>query len=226
MPPLPAVPGVVKIRHRVTLEDGTTAFTTWHMTYTGSAPSDTDAATLASDIYGHWSVDCASVLCGARIFQGIDVIDLSSDTGAEGSHGGSTTGTLIDEPVGPQVCTLTSMPIARRYRGGKPRSYWPFGSSDVLTGAGAWDATFCTNVTGALETYLGHLEGLTVTDTVLAQLCSVSYYQGFTAVTNPITGRTRDVPKVRTGTIPVDPILSLSTSTKVATQRRRSGRKR
>lgn len=226
MPPLPSVPSVIKIRHRVGLEDASIAYTTWHMTYTGTAPTDSDATTLAGDIYTHWTADCAAVLCGARIFDGIDVIDLTSPTAAEGSHSGTTTGTLIDEPVGPQVTTLTSMAIARRYRGGKPRSYWPFGSSDVLTGAGAWDATFCTNVTGALETYLGHLEGLTVGATVLANLVSVSYYQGFTAVVNPITGRTRDVPKVRTGTIPVDQILSLSTSTKVATQRRRSGRKR
>ncbi|MGH9123011.1 MAG: hypothetical protein ACRDYC_13890, partial [Acidimicrobiales bacterium] len=55
-------------------------------------------------------------------------------------------------------------------------------------------------------------------------LSSISYYKGFTSVLNPVTGRTRDVPKVRAGAdlpVPIDTVTALIVNPKPGSQRRR-----
>jgi hypothetical protein len=54
------------------------------------------------------------------------------------------------------------------------------------------------------------------------QLVSVSYYEGFTSVTNPITGRTKDVSKLRTGGPVVDVVSAIIVANGPKSQRRRN----
>lgn len=222
MPPLPLVPNVVKIRQRFGIGVDLDCLVVWHMQYTGGPPSDADCAAMAATINGHMIADLESLISTGRSIIGADVTDLSSATGGFGESATTAAGTRTGGELGAAVCMLVSQPIARRYRGGKPRSYWPFGSGTDINNGNRWGSGFTTTVLAALETYLGHLETVTHGTTALTTLVSVSYYQGFTPVTNPVTGRTKDRPKVRTGAIPVDPIISLIPSDKVASQRRRN----
>jgi hypothetical protein len=157
---------------------------------------------------------------------GIKIVDLTSDTASEGEFLTTHAGTRGSAFLGAGTAALVNMPISRRYRGGKPRSYWPFGVQGDLQTPNTWNSSFLTAVLGGLETYLGGIEGIVEGSTTLGTLVSISYYHGFTAVENPITGRTRDVPLVRTAAITPDVVTGLVPSTKVASQRRRNLQKR
>lgn len=222
MPPLPPYPNVLRIRHLFDVGVDASAMVNWHMTYTGTAPSDGTCALLAAAIEGVAHPIFVPDMASDVSLAGIEVQDLTSDTAGQGSNFGIYPGTRSGGYLGAAVATLANMPIGRRYRGGKPRSYWPFGTTTDLQSAQLWEDAYVSEIAGDLETYLAGLEGLTESGTVLSQLVSISYYHGFTAVTNPITGRTRDVPNVRTVALAPDPILAIVVSKKVASQRRRN----
>ena len=222
MPALPAYANVLKISHLFDVGTDANALVNWHMTYSGTPPSDSVCNTLAADIEGHAHTRLVPLFPSVISLAGIKVQDLSSDTAGQGENFGVYPGTRSGSFLGAAVCMLVNMPIGRRYRGGKPRSYWPFGVEGDLDSPQLWSSAFKSTVAGALESYLGDLETVSESGTVLSTLVSVSYYNGFTAVTNPITGRTRDVPKVRTAAITPDIITGLVPSSKVASQRRRN----
>lgn len=226
MPPLPNIPGVIKIRHRHTIAGDTDVLVIWHWAYTGGPPTDTDCANLADDIAGYYATDMLGLLNGNITFTGIDVTDLSGPSAGFGTVTVSHAGTRSGGDLAAGTAMLVSMPIARRYRGGKPRSYWPWGVSGDLVDQNTWDSTIISAAESLLATYTGQFPGTSQGSTVLSDHVSVSYYEGFTSVLNPITGRTRDVPKVRTGAIPVDPILAYTPSVKVSSQRRRNQQRR
>lgn len=226
MPALPDVPNVLKVRFLHTLPDGSPAQVVWHMAYTGGPPSDADCTSLAGSFYSSYSTAAVGVMTGDTVLAGIDVTDLSSATAGAGTHVGTVIGTYPGVATPAQAAVLCSMPIARRYRGGKPRSYWPWLGVNALTPEGQWSTTAIASCQSAVTTFQAEMIGQSAGTTVISGHVSVSYYLGFTSVLNPVTGRTKDVPKVRTGAIPVDPILSLACQTNPATQRRRLGRKR
>ena len=222
MPPLPPVPGVLKVTFRFTVDEDTNATVRWHVAYTGTPPTDAVATAIASGIYGSAASALPPVMAASVSLQEVTVEDLSVSSGGIGSHtagtGGSRAGTRL--PAGAAV--MINFPIARRYRGGKPRSYFPFGVSGDLSDAQTWDSTLISDVFTAVGALLAYCNGTVISGTTLAGWVNVSYYNGFTAVTNPITGRTKDVPKVRTGAIPVDQPVSYAVHPKVASQRRRN----
>jgi hypothetical protein len=116
---------------------------------------------------------------------------------------------------------LVNYVIGRRYRGGKPRSYFPWGSSQEIFTRQSWNPTFVTNVDSGLAAYFSAVIGTTVGGTTLTEHVNVSYYSGFTVVTNPVTHRARNVPTVRAVPV-VDNILSFAASSRPASQRRRN----
>jgi len=222
MPPLPAVPNVIKLRHTWAVDSDLTAVSIMHLLYSGTAPTDSSMATMAATIYSRWSVDFVGLAFSTVVFERIDLEDLSTSSGAIGSATGTVAGTRTGFRLPANAATLINFQIARRYRGGKPRQYWPLGAESDLQTQQQWTAGYKAGVDSTFVEYFGHLLGAGAGGTTITNVVSVSYYSGFTPVTNPITGRTRDVPKVRTGSIPVDIVLGASTNLKVGSQRRRT----
>lgn len=67
-------------------------------------------------------------------YEYVEVIDLSSDTGFSAEGGTTTVGTREGDALPANVAVLASYYVARRYRGGHPRTYFPwFTIADVLT---------------------------------------------------------------------------------------------
>jgi hypothetical protein len=163
-------------------------------------------------------------MADANAFAGIRVVDLTTPTSGFGEYLHHATGSRGANELGAGTACLVNMPIHRRYRGGKPRSYWPFGVQTDLQTAQTWTTAFQAAVAGGLETYLAALEGLTVGTTVLGVLVSISYYAGFTIRPSPpIAGvRARNVSTPRSVAITPDPILAINPSIKVSSQRRRN----
>ena len=222
MPPLPAYANVLKVRLRWSVGADVSVSTTFHFAWSGTAPTDADCVTMATDIYG-FAVTHLIPACGTETYlTGCDVTDLTSATAGYGEHLASTEGTQGGNVLPANACALVNFGILRRYRGGKPRVYLPFGTySDVLTPQ-TWQPTSITSWETLLGEWFADINGvLSVGGCLVGSTVSISYYEGFTAVTNPITGRTRDVPKVRAVAIAPDVIAGLSINPKIASQRRR-----
>lgn len=218
MPPLPAVPNVLRASLLWTISSDVSARTGLFFEYSGSAPNNTACSALAGDIFaafaannGDWDHDTSLVGC--------EVIDLSSATGGVGIHSGSVPGGL-SEPISGASSVLANYLIARRYRGGRPRSYWPFGDATVVGNRQTWEATFITGVTNHLTAAFAACIGSTSGGCTITNHANVSYYDGFRVVTSPTTGRARNVPVLRATPL-VDTIVGLNVATRIANQRRR-----
>jgi hypothetical protein len=200
--------------------------------YSGTAPSDSELDTFAGDVEAAW-VSHLNGLCSTDISMvETTVTDLTSDTAARGVSTSVANGTRSGDPLGAQICFLTPYSIARRYRGGKPRTYWPFGVYDDLLDPQHWTTTFVTAVQTGVGAWQSEIAALTWSGATISGQVNVSYYNGFKPVAGS-TGRYRNVSLVRGSgeegagpVIPPDPILSTSYSQLLATQRRRTTRKR
>ena len=193
-----------------------------HFGYTGTPPSDAVCTSIASDIYTAAVSGLIPLLNTNNNLTGVSVQDLSSSTSGFGEHLAATDGSRAGEPLPAAVATLYSSAIARRYRGGKPRTYWPFGSASDVLNPSAWESAFVSAAQSGLDGYVAAIASLSVSGTILGARVSISYYESFTSVYNPITGRTKNPPKVRTVAIAPDLILSSAVKGSPATQRRRS----
>lgn len=220
MPALPSVPNVLRVDWQ--FQDGSDANVSARnfFRYSGSAPTSADCVALAATIYGlqaaHASVwDTFSELIGTK------VTDLSSPMGGIGEHSQVTVGTRPNTPLPGGAACLVNYVIARRYRGGKPRNYFPWFVADDINPRQAWFAEAINDATNALTAYFAGVIGLVQGGTTITAHVNVSYYDGFTVVTNPITGRARNVAKLRAVPV-VDDILSWTVSSRPASQRRRN----
>lgn len=220
MPPLAPVPNVLKAQLHWSLAGAPDMQTVLHFRYAGGPPTPTDALALATDIYNamapvatYWSSDINLSECV--------VTDLSSATASVGTHSGSTPGLRTPGGLDNGTALVVNYHIDRRYRGGKPRSYFPFGVGSDMTTRRSWDSAFVTAVQGALNTFFATCIGSTSGTTSITQQVSVSYFSGFTVVTDPTTGRAKNVP-VRRATPLVDPITGITASLKPGSQRRRN----
>lgn len=223
MPPLPVVPNVLRVDLEYSVGEDTAIITRLHWSYTGGPPSVVDAETLAGDIISAHNTDLKSLLFTGNELIGVRVTDLSSSSGADATipatQAGSRTGSFL--PAG--ACTLANYHISRRYRGGKPRSYFPFGVQGDMQDGQRWTSGYQTSATSGVVAFFAAVSLLTSGSTTLSEPVNVSYYSGFTVVTSPTTGRARNVAKLRTTPV-VDVINTETVAPKIAYQRRRSVR--
>lgn len=222
MPPLPSVPAVVRIKHTFTIGTDLTADSRMFFGYTGGPPTNADCAALANDCSTAFAAHCQSLMSDGTELTSIEVLDLSSPSAGVGRSTTILTGSRGIDLLSAGTAVLIGLPIARRYRGGKARIYWPFGVGSDLTTPNLWNTGSGTAFLNGFNNYQIAVGGLTSGTTVLTVLKQVSYYEGFTAVTNPITGRTKDVAKLRVGGPVVDSVVNVTLNPHPASQRRRN----
>jgi hypothetical protein len=220
MPALPDVAKVVKIAAIWSDGVNTDIVTRWYEQYTGSAPSSTQLNSFCSDVHADIQGDFSYATSDALTLGRVHAIDLSSPTGAEGDWLGAVAGTNTDPPNALDVAQVVSYEIARRYRGGHPRGYWPLGSAAALSTPQRWEPTYLASIQSNMEDFFGGLPGHVWSGGGTLQHVNVSYFSGFTVVTDPITGRARNVPTVR-GTPLVDAVTAYVARAHIGTQRRR-----
>lgn len=216
--PLPDTP-CVRVRLDYTHASGLTAGSRFYLSYSGSAPSGANCTTLATDIANAWNADLAGLFTSDWTLTEVDVLDIATDSGLSGtvsvSHEGVNTGTSC-----PAQCAINvEYDISRRYRGGKPRMYLPPGPTTELNNDSTWTSAFVSTVNSAMSSFIAAVEALSVGSMGTLAHVNLSYYQGFTNVTNT-SGRTRAVPKYRT-TAKSDVIVGYATKQTVGSQRRR-----
>jgi hypothetical protein len=221
MPALPDVPNVLRLVLHYIVGGDTQAIDRLYVGYTGSAPSDANCATIAGDVETAFGTDLKSLMYTGSELTGVVVTDLTTPTSGQGSSSTVISGTRTGGVLPANACVLQNSQINRRYRGGKPRTYWPFGTDTDLSSAQVWSGASITAFETGLNAFWTAVAAISVGGCTLGDQVNVSYYKGFTAVLNPITGRTRDVPNVR-ATAVVDTIQALTVNPHVASQRRRT----
>lgn len=222
MPALPAVANVARVDLEWSDPAEALIVSRFFWKYSGGPPANADALAIATSIYNEAVTEFIPLLNPGLNLIGCRVTDLGSSTGADATYAHTTAGSRGGALVPANVCVLVNHLIGRRYRGGKPRSYLPFGStSDFAVGNNqAWATSFLTSVQSAYNTWVTAVNTYTSGTTSMVNPCNVSYYEGFTSVQNPVTLRWRNVPKQRA--IPlVDTVNSSAFPSRIASQRRR-----
>jgi len=222
VPALPPAPNILKIGLRWLDTAGNVAQNRQYWIYSGVAPTPAVCSQIAQDCYGFAVTNLIPLASSDWSLEEVTVTDLSSSTAGAGSYSAATPGTRIGAPLPADAAFMTNEKIARRYRGGKPRTYWPFGTGPDVGNPGFWNTVSLGQLNSGVGAYNAAVQAETSSGTILGQEYSVSFYEGFTAVTNPITGRTRDVPKVRSAAV-LDPIIARAGNPRIASQRRRTG---
>jgi hypothetical protein len=152
---------------------------------------------------------------------GIQSVDLTSPTGAVDTIAPTIVGTRAGGILPAEVAFVLSYEIARRYRGGHPRGYWPFGSDTDLFNPRVWQGTFPGVVVTAMNLFFGDVATAGAVFGTTYTHVNVSYYNGFLVVINPLTGRARNVSQLRGGGPLVDGVTSIVGRTTPGAQRRR-----
>lgn len=221
MPALPSVSKVLKtIIKYSSSEAAQDILNILFLAYAGTAPTDAQLVTLAGDILTLIGSDLVTMYPSVLSNNEVSLEDLSSDTAATGFNTGTNTGTRSGAPLGAGTALVIGAPIARRYRGGHPRSYLPWGTAADLTTQDQWGTTEQAAFLAAWVDFIGGLSSLVWSGGVSLTHVNVSYYQGFTPHVYP-SGRYRNVPNLRVTPV-VDPVIEYVCNPRTASQRRRN----
>jgi hypothetical protein len=166
-----------------------TAINRQFFAYTGGPPAESDVNNLANHVADAWSSFMAPLCTANYQMESVEGVDLASDVGAESTYVAAIDGTRGGDPLSAAACAVVSMSIGRRYRGGKPRTYWPLGVSSDLLNAQHWTTDFIGDVNTAASDFAAFVAAGVSGGTALGPQLNVSYYNGFLAVENPLTGR-------------------------------------
>jgi len=222
MPALPSVPNVLRATLQWSDAADMNCTTTLFFEYSGGAPSDAAALALANAIEAAMS-DCASQWLVSVQLLGVQVTDLSSATGAQAEFATNIPGTLTGTALSGGTALVANYTISRRYRGGKPRSYLPWGSGAVLQTAQMWSAAFLSSSRSKLDTFFATVIGSSSGGTTITNQCNVSYYEGSTAtVVGPSGSQRGKTTPTRRATPLVNAVTSRSLLGSPGSQRRRN----
>lgn len=222
MPALPPVAGALRVRLLFTIGTKANQGIRYYLAWSGTAPTPAMLDTYGGDIVTAFSGAGRpqSVMNEQNELTGVILEDLTSDEAAVGEVGATVSGSVDSAALSADACVVQSLDISRRYRGGHPRTYWPLGSAADLVSNQAWSTTAVASFAAAIGAFATATQGITISGTNIGSQLNISYYQGFTPVLNPITGRYRNVPKLRV-TPAVDDISSFRIESYVGSQRRR-----
>lgn len=223
MPTLPAVPNVIKFQMLCTNStSGHHIVNNFHYAYTGGAPSIADLNSAATALFNFFAAMAPDFATTTSVIS-CTAIDLNSSTGNEVTYTpAAVVGTAPTPVMDAANAGVINWKIARRYRGGKPKTFiGGLGGGliqDVIHLNASFTTTLQTFATALLTTGSGGMlktfGGLTLTNMV-----NVSYYSGFTNYTKP-NGREASRPTLRAAPV-VDVISNYVVNPVFGQQRRR-----
>lgn len=220
MPPLPSPGNVIKCEMIFDLDGKTGPGSRFFLSYTGGPPTATGLNNLAAALGTYTTADLESLMNTTVSLATTKCTDLSSSTGAIGTAAPGVTGTRTGSGLPLNACVVIDYVISRRYRGGKPRGYWPFGVVADMVGNDTWSSTLITQVNSGFGSFMASVLAFTLATCTLQQHVNVSWYEGFTNYTGS-GGRAKVRNSLRSGGPVVDNVSTHSTRTVVGSQRRR-----
>lgn len=181
MPPMPPVPGVVKVLIGGFVDN--THEQNWanilHFNYTGPAPTQANLQTFAGVVESMWTTNMAPECPAPTTLQTVQVTDLSSAMGAGAEILTSVAGTRGDDSGPANAAMLVSYPVPARWRGGHPRSYLYIGGVSDYQGAAEWSNAFQGEGQAHWRAFVGGCEQKGLGTTTLGFLCVVRTHGKF-----------------------------------------------
>jgi hypothetical protein len=198
------------MKNRLTWNVGATHNASSHLFthYTGTPPSTADLTTYANLIASSYSAHMISKIPNNVVLSEIECLDLGNPGTIAGVAPISIPGTFPTTAMTAETAVLINFTIARRYRGGKPRVYWPAGTSADLASPVAWQGTFISGFESAFTAFLTALAPDPTPPPAVDHLVNVSYFSAHVLRPTPV----------------VDQVLSWAVNPIPGSQRRRMGR--
>jgi hypothetical protein len=225
MTPLPPVPNVLRVQWKCSLGADLDVLSRLYFAWSGTAPTNATCATVAGDIATYWGDNLKPYHTTSSTLTEVVVTDLTSSTAGTGSYAADTAGTRSGDPLSAGACACVNFLISRRYRGAKPKIFLPVGVAADLETVQTWTTAFTGDLLSAVEAFIANIQTISVSGLDIGTQQNVSYFEGFTAVMNPTTGRYRNVP-VKRDTPLTDNVTGVAINPKIASQRRRNTQKR
>ncbi len=223
MPALPNVTKCVRLSCVHVYGGDTDVVSRFYVAYTGTVPSVGDLQVLVDNTVAAWADVMPGVMTSEVALSRVDGVDLNSATGAEATFADTVDGSRTGDPLPADASAVTAYHISRRYRGGHARGYWPMGSSTDLASPQTWDAGAITAFQGAIDSFMAAVLAGGWSGAGTLTHVNVSFYEGFTVVTDPVTGRARNRPTPRA--VPIKDLVTANlVRTRIGSQRRRLGR--
>lgn len=219
MPALPSPGNIIRIQMLHHLGADLAAGSRIYLAYSGGTPNSAYLANLANQTQTDYGTYLAALLSSAFAMNECIALDLSSSGGAEGLSSSVVNGTRTGTYMTAGQCVVLNFEIVRKYRGGRPRIYMPWGVQGDLATTQAWSTTFTTAINTAWGNFMTALLSYSSGGITLNQHVSVGYYGGFTNYTGS-GGRA----KVRANVLStphVDNVTTHSARQVVGSQRRR-----
>jgi len=217
-PPLPASP-CLRVRLDYTQSDASLAGSRFYLSYAGAAPTAGNCSTIAADIEAAWLANLAAVIYDGFALTEVDVLDIATDSGASGNWTGNEPGTMSGAEIPASAAQNIEFDIGRRYRGGKPRMFLPPPNQTQMLDAGHWTAAHVTAVQTAIVGFMAAVTAIDVGAVGALGHVNLSYYKGFTNVTNS-SGRTRAAPTYRAAAL-LDVVTGYAVKAEIGSQKRR-----
>lgn len=182
----------------------------FYVGYSGSPPSAGDIANYFSVATPYIATAYQAEMSADNEWTQIEGIDLSSDTGATYTEAASVFGVRAGDFMPASVAMVVSHEISRRYRGGHPRHYLPWGTAGTMASGSTvdWDSSFLADCQLKFDTMAAAIVGITEGGTTWNDLVNVSYVSG----------------GARRGAAVVDVLQSHICRPRICSQRRRLGR--
>jgi hypothetical protein len=221
--PFPNVPGVLKLSMKFQTAQDLDIVCNTHWKYSSAQPAAAaDLNTFLTNVATAYTNDLQP-LAGATVTHVQDTVTDLSANGLQAIQTHTQVGTRAGAQLPISACVIWNLKILRRYRGGKPRVYWPFGTETDLADPAHWSTAAQTAFNAGLGNFASYLVSTAAGGMVVQSNCNVSFFQKFFSVKNPVTGRYRNVATL--GPTPPYPIVDLTQSASVnltlGTQRRR-----
>lgn len=194
---LPNVANVIRVSCHMTIGGKPDNISRFFISYTGTAPTNADLNTFAGTVRAAYNTNLKSLAVASVVLTSVECVDLTTLTSAQGSDSTSVAGTRAGSGNVGSASVVISYAIARRYRGGHARGYWPFGSNADLQTQQNWLAALQTAVATGFAAFMTAVKAGGWSGAGTLGHVAVSYYSGSHVVTNPTTGRARNVPDFR-----------------------------
>jgi len=220
VPALPNVPKCIRIVFTQALQEDANVQDRIYYTYTGTAPTGADLTSFCTTVANNWNAHVSPLQNTNITLTQVAAEDLTSPTSAVAAQAVSHPGTRAGATLTAAVCVVVKHVIARRYRGGHPRTYLWGGSETDIFDVQSWKPAFVSEVQIAWAAFdaanvTGGWPGAGTITPV-----NVSFFSGFTNVTFP-SGRTRPVPSRRAVPL-IDAITGVGVNPHIGSQRRRN----
>ena len=222
MPPLANQPNVLRLDMFWQIGIELDGLTRSHWLYSGTAPTNANCISFATGALAAVVGQMIPYVASENAILGCVVTDLTTPSSGTGGDFATTPGSRAGAPLPAEVAFLLNKHIARRYRGGKPRSYLPYGTDADVLHPDHWEAAALANFTSSWATgFVPVFKALTFGGCIITEEVSISQYAGFNTTGPDTQGRFKYPPKPRAVAIAPDAITSYSGNPKMGSQRRR-----